>query len=339
MTKIESKSSIKLGVVPTHIQFLDGLVPDDNGNMPRDDEGQLKVVSRMQGLADMTQAKIDCVQVSMFPGVADADYDEMVKGLESLGMEVHVILMVGGAGNPMDPADENAVVDCLVECLESAAKRGLKTVGSTSLEPWMTGGERKEGADFDAAVEQIIKVHLKAYEKSNIADSSIESWNIEFLRDVEFATFTDVGRAWQLVDKANEALGRPFFQVLVDAAHCGDSQLSLDENIGLIEEIGASDGLSVFHASAKTTRGCITTDDGWIGALLSACARTGKLEYVYAEMFHHEDPALQSLRDAVPGHGVDTTDGRTYDEMISDALNSLSHRLNNLAQRGIGGTR
>ena len=52
MTKIEPKSKIKLGVVPTHIQFVDGLVPDENGNMPRDEGGQIKVVSGMKRLVD-----------------------------------------------------------------------------------------------------------------------------------------------------------------------------------------------------------------------------------------------------------------------------------------------
>ena len=335
MTKIESRTSIKLGVVPTHIQFVDGLVPDEQGNMPRDEAGQIKVVSRMKGLIDIAAAKLSCVQVSLFPGVTDADFEEMVKGLELLGLEVHLILMAGGAGDPMNPKDESAVVDCLVECLDASAKHGIKTVSSTSLEQWMAGADRKEGAEFDAAVDQIVKVHLKACEQSKIADTSIESWNIEFLRNIEFSTFTDMGRTWQLIQKANAAYGSPMFKVLIDAAHCGDSELSLDQNIALIEEIGANDGLSIFHASAKTTRGCMSTDDGWIGALMSACAKTGKLDYVYGEMFHHEDPALGSLRDAVKGHGVDTRDGRSYDEMLVDGLNTLARRLNNFASRAI----
>lgn len=335
MTKIELKSKIKLGVVPTHIQFIDGLVPDDQGNMPRDKAGQIKVVSRMKDLVDLARAKLNCVQISLFPGVTDSDFEEMVKGLESLGLEVHLILMAGGAGDPMNPDDESAVVDCLVECLDASAKHGIKTVSSTSLEQWMAGAGRKEGAEFDAAVDQIVKVHLKACEQSKIADTSIESWNIEFLRNVEFSTFTDMGRTWQLIQKANAAYGSSFFKVLIDAAHCGDSELSLDQNIALIEEIGANDGLSIFHASAKTTRGCISTDDGWIGALMSACVKTGKLEYVYGEIFHHEDPALESLRAAVGGHGVDTTDGRTYDETLADGVNMLARRLNNFSVRSM----
>ena len=339
ITPIIPKSKIKLGVVPTHIKFVDGLVPDDKGNMPRDDNGKIKVVSAMKELIDRSAAKLDCVQISLFPGVTDGDYAEMVAGLEELGLEVHLILMVGGSGNPMDPADEDAVVDCIVECLQAASKHNIATVSSTSLEPWMSGAARKEGAEFDAAVDQIVKVHLKAWEKADIADSAIESWNIEFLRNVEFSTFTDLGRGWHVVKKMNEAIGKPFFKIIVDAAHCGDSDLSLDRNVELISEIGEQDGLSIFHASAKTTRGCLTTDDGWIGTLLAACAKTGKLEYVYGEMFHHQDPALESLREAVEGHGLDTTDGRSYVEILASGVDDLARRLNNFAKRGIVGQR
>ena len=67
MTTIETKTNIKLGVVPTHIQFVDGLVPDDAGNMPRDESGQIKVVSGMKRLVDLANAKMNCVQVSLFP--------------------------------------------------------------------------------------------------------------------------------------------------------------------------------------------------------------------------------------------------------------------------------
>lgn len=339
MQKFDSKSSVKLGVVPTHIQFVDGLVPDDQGNMPRDGDGQIKVLSAMKSVVEHSKAKLDCVQISLFPGVTDSDYTEMVQGLEALGLEVHLILMVGGSGNPMNPDDESRVIDCIVKCLEEASKHNIPTVSSTSLEPWMSGAARKDGSEFDAAVDQIVKVHLKAHEQANLSSTAIESWNIEFLRSTEFSTFTDLGRGWHVVKKANEALGSPFFKILVDAAHCGDSDLSLDQHIELINEIGEQDGLSIFHASAKTTRGCLTTDDGWIGALLAACAATGKLDYVYAEMFHHEDPALEALREAVAGHGVDTTDGRTYLEMLTEGVDELGRRLNNLANRGISGRR
>ena len=34
---------------------------------------------------------------------------------------------------------------------------------------------------------------------------------------------------------------------------------------------------------------------------MSAAARTGELKFVFVELFHHEDSALQGLRDLDPG--------------------------------------
>ena len=197
------------------------------------------------------------------------------------------------------------------------------------------GAQRKEGADFDAAVAQNVKVHTRAVKESGIENSSVKAWHIEFLRGGEFQTFTDVRRAFTFVQAANKALGNNFFKVMIDAAHCGDSSLTIPENESAIEEIAKAGMLGIFHASSKTTRGCLSTDDGWIGALLTACAKTGALETVFVEVFHHEDDALQALRDLDSGHGIDTTDGRSYDQVVIDGLHDTARRLNNLVSREI----
>lgn len=331
---IESKSNIHLGVVPTHLKFVGGLVPDDGGRIPRDDNGLL-VVQNMKKLCNGAEVRIDAVQVPYFPGLHAGDVEEMVSGFREMGLTVHFILMVGGA-DPMNPADEDAVVEMLVGGLKAAATHGVEHVSSTSVEEWMKAGStRKDGKEFDAAVAQNVAVHTRAVNESGIAGSSVKAWHIEFLRGGEFQTFTDVQRAFTFVKAANEALGNNFFKVMVDAAHCGDSRLNVLENESAIKEIGNAGMLGIFHASAKTTRGCLSTDDGWIGALLTACAKTGSLENVFVEVFHHQDDALQALRDLDPGHGIDTTDGRSYDQVVIDGLHETAHRLNNLVAREI----
>jgi hypothetical protein len=242
--------------------------------------------------------------------------------------------MVGGA-NPMEPADEDAVVAQLVEGVNTAKKFGVTEVGSTSLEEWLSGAPRKEGAEFDAAVEQVIKVHKRVYDEAGIENSDLTVWQFEFLRGTEFTTFTDLGRVWRVAKGLNAILDKKFFKLLVDAAHCGDSALSIPENEALIEQVAESGELGMFHASALTTRGCLSTDDGWIGALLTACAKTGELTEVIVELFHHEDEALAALREAVPGHGTDTLDGRSYTDAVVDGLENVSRRINNLVARGI----
>jgi len=69
------------------------------------------------------------------------------------------------------------------------------------------------------------------------------------------------------------------------------------------------------------------SEEGWINALLDTCLETGKLETVIVEAFDHTDEALQPLRDAVEGHGVDTTKGRTYDQLIYDGLQLVNSRI------------
>lgn len=325
---------IKLGVVPTHIRFVGGLVPDENGKFPRDSDGVLRVVSSMRQLAEASPVRMTCVQIPFFASADPAEVAEMIEALRALDLEIHFIIMVGGA-NPMNPADEDAVVGQLVSSLKAAITHGVRHVSSTSIEEWMSADEARVGEAFEAAIAQNVKVHLRVYEEAGVEGSCVEDWHIEFLRPGEFKTFTSLDRAWSFVRAANEALGRKFFKLLVDASHCGDSGLSIAENQDLIARIGTAGELGIFHASAKTTRGCLSTDDGWIGALLTAAAKTGELRHVFVEVFDHEDPALELLRKMDPGHGIDTRDGQTYLETTTNGLADVARRLNNLRARGI----
>lgn len=334
-SKIQIKPNVELGVVATHFRFVGGVVPGADGKFPRDSNGELLTISEIRKLREACESEFSCVQLSIFNGSDEAEVAEMVEGLQAMGLEVHFILMVGGA-NPMNPADEDTVVSQLVANLKVAVKHGIRYVSSTSIEEWMSKNEvRREGDDFQAAIEQNVKVHLRAYHEAELRGSCVESWNIEFLRPGEFKTFTNVERGWAFVKAMNEALGEKFFELLVDAAHCGDSGLSIAENEDLIARLAAAGEFSSFHASAKTTRGCLSTDDGWIGSLLAAAAKTGKMKHVFVEVFDHEDPALELLRNLDPGHGVDTRDGRSYMEVTADGLKETAHRLNNLKARGI----
>lgn len=326
--------NIHLGVVPTHLRFVGGLVPDETGKYSRDAAGVIRVVAGMQELCAISPVKFSCVQVSFFPGTDPAEINELVAGLKALGLDVDFILMVGGV-NPMNPEDEDGVVEQLVPTLKAAIAHGARSVSSTSIEAWMSAEERRDGAALEAAIVQNVKVHLRAYHEAGLAGSCVENWHIEFLRPGEFKTFTTLERGWAFVSAANKALGKIFFKQLVDAAHCGDSGLSPADNAALITRIAAAGELGIFHASAKTTRGCLSTDDGWIGTLLTAMAQTGELRQVFVELFDHADPALEVLRALDPGHGIDTRDGRSYNQVAADGLVDIARRLNNLAARGI----
>ena len=45
--------------------------------------------------------------------------------------------------------------------------------------------------------------------------------------------------------------------------------------------------------------------------------------------------ALEALRELDSGHGIDTSDGRTYSEMVIDGVVDVTRRLNNFVSRGI----
>lgn len=335
LAKITLKPDIQLGVVPTHLRFVGGLLPDERGRFPRNGEGVIRTAAGMKALCDFSPVKLTCVQIPIFPGVDAADLDELIRELRNLGLEIYFIIMVGGV-NPMNPADEDAVVAQLLPSFQSAVTHGVRHVSSTSIEEWMSATEtRREGADLEAAIAQNVKVHLRVYQEAGLDGSCVENWHMEFLRPGEFHTFTNLERSWSFVSAANNALGKTFFKQLVDASHCGDSGISIEENSTLLTRIAAAGELGIFHASAKTTRGCLSTDDGWIGALLTAIAKTGALRHVFVEVFDHEDPGLELLRNMEPGHGVDTRDGRTYDEVMADGLADVARRLNNLNARGI----
>ncbi len=332
---IALRPNIGLGVVPTHLRFIGCLVPDEAGRYPRDESGEIRIVAGMRELVEASRVPFNCVQISVFPGCDDGDVDEMIEKLRALGLDVDLIMMLGGV-DPKDPADEDGVVEQLLPSVKAAMKHGIGTISSTSIDVWMAPeGTGLSGEAYEAAIAQNVKVHLRIIEEAGVIGSSVKSWHIEFLRPGEFRTFTNINRGRELVKAANERLGTKFFKLIVDAAHCGNSGLTIDENIATIRQLGADGELGAFHATPPTTRGCLSTDDGWIGALLAAAAGTGQLEKVYVEMFHHEDDALQPLRDLEPGFGLDTRDGRSYTETMADGLSDIARRLNNMLLRGI----
>ena len=221
--QIKNKSKVEIGVVPTHLMFVGALAPDEAGKLPRTNSGDLKIVSGMRLLCRTSPVKLNNVQVTLFPGTDSKDLDDMFKGLRALKLQVHLIMMVGGA-NPLNPKDEDAVVDMLNSGLAVAKKYKVKHVSSTSFEEWLSGKKLK-GKAFDNAVKQVINVHARCYKESGLEKSSVVAWHLEFLRGVEFQNFTNAAKAAKVVIGINKKIKKKFFKVMIDAAHCGDSDL------------------------------------------------------------------------------------------------------------------
>ena len=106
---IENKSNIELGVVPTHTKFVGGLAPDENGKLPRGEDGKLLMVSEMANLKENSPAKIDSVQITLFPGTDAEDLDDMMNSFKELGLVVSH--HDAGGADPMNPDDEEKVAE------------------------------------------------------------------------------------------------------------------------------------------------------------------------------------------------------------------------------------
>lgn len=327
-------SGIKLGILGTHLGFLDALVPDEQGRLPRNGDGEFVVAAGARDIIDMSPVPVDLIQVSAFGTTQPEETDALLAELRNLGLEPQLVMMVGGV-NPADPTDEDEALAQLLVHLNAAKRNQVTQVNSTSVETWMEGTPPASPEEFQARVIQNIQLHHRAYQEAGLADSCIENWNIEFLRPGEFQTFTTLGKLRPILSGLNGKIGSPFFKALVDAAHCGDSGLTIAENEALISALGDADEIGPFHCSVPTTRGCLSADDGWVGALLTANAKTGKLPSAFVEVFRHDDPALEGLRKLEPGHGIDTTLGRSYTEVMVDGLIDTARRLNNFKTRGL----
>ncbi|MDB4713229.1 hypothetical protein OAF41_00565 [bacterium] len=331
---IENTSGIQLGILGTHLGFLDALVPDENGKLPRNADGEFVVAAGAREIIELSPVKVDLIQISSFGTTQPDEKDALIAAVRELGLEPQLVMMVGGV-NPMEPDDEDEALAQLMVNLNAALRNNIVQVNSTSVETWMEGTPPANEEEFQARVTQNIKLHLRAYHEAGLADSCIRNWNIEFLRPGEFQNFTSLAKLRPILTGLNEQIGSPYFKALIDAAHCGDSGLNIPENEAIIASMGEADEIGPFHCSVPTTRGCLSSDDGWVGALLTANAKTGKLPSAFVELFRHDDPALEPLRKLEPGHGVDTTLGRTYTEVMVDGLIDTVRRLNNLKNRGL----
>ena len=116
MSSITQKADVDLGVVPTHIKFVGGLVPDEAGKLPRDESGELTLIKEVEHLLATSPVAISSVQVPFFPGLNQSDCDELFAALKEAGVKPLLIMMVGG-GDPMNPADEDSVCPVIVEGL------------------------------------------------------------------------------------------------------------------------------------------------------------------------------------------------------------------------------
>ena len=216
MATIELKPKVQFGVVPTHVKFVGGLVPDENGKLPRGEDGRLLVNAELERVNEQSKVRPNCSQTALFLGRMKMI---LARSCRVKGPRPHPSCHHDGSRRqPMDPADEDKIAPGLLAGLEAAKKHGIEHVSSTSLEEWMQPDKQElTGKDFDDAVAPLVKLHTPSLSRGQRAEYCIKR-RFEFPRGIEFKTFTDIRKAWTVTKAANEAIGQPFFKVLVDAA-------------------------------------------------------------------------------------------------------------------------
>ncbi len=75
MADIINKTDIELGVVATHSGWVGGIVPNDDGNVPRTSDGELVVLAEMKKLQELSRVKLDGVQVPFITCTRGEDFD------------------------------------------------------------------------------------------------------------------------------------------------------------------------------------------------------------------------------------------------------------------------
>jgi len=151
---------------------------------------------------------------------------------------------------------------------------------------------RLEGVAYTDSIERLANLHAEAYVDADLESSKIESWNIEFLRPGEMMTFTELSRARDVVMAMNAKIGKPFFKVLVDSAHCGDSGEDISETQELFAQMIDEGIVDTFHASVEETRQHVSSDKGMRAALLRVAIERG-IKRIVDEVFNPEDDVTE----------------------------------------------
>ena len=80
---IKLRADIEIGVCPTHVKFVGGLVPGDDGKLPRDENGELFALAEMRTLTERSPVAIDVVQISQFNVAGTSSFRSLGIGLVS----------------------------------------------------------------------------------------------------------------------------------------------------------------------------------------------------------------------------------------------------------------
>lgn len=328
-------SFVQTGLVTTHLGFLT-MTGDPYGC------GRPHVVTGMERLTKLRPMPDGVIQFPVFPNMTDGSnnkaVDELVTGLKGMCKEIVPIIMFD-ADPHGDDGQQEQYVTTLTAGLSWAGKHGCRRACATLYEKWMSGNPRVSDSnrlkDMDNRLGKLVGA---AYKKAKAAGAIPDELHAEGLRpgwrngvvcEGEFSTYTSLDR-WVLGAHAiNTEIGgdKPFVLVLPDAAHIGDSRMSVAEIRNWLKRMVSDKLGGIAHASAPTTRGCLHTAKAWLKGFLELLAKEGLLHTVLTEVFYWDDALLEALRAPHIGFGKNTFNGRTPNQVVIDGMNLVDELL------------
>ncbi len=325
--QVESASNLMLGYV--------GVTSGFNAKAKNPDTGEYLYVELLKGVQERSPIKVQVIQTPLFPDdVTSAGFPEtklLYGKLQSHVEKVVPILMM--TKDPLDPTQKEAFIGDLYNGLMGAGRLGAEICSSTSFEAWMKGTQDGEdpltGEALDQAIDLLVEIHVEAISRALQDGCTVARLDMEYLRPVEFTTFTNLEVAWRVVSGINRHLGFVFVRALDDGAHSKDSGLSPTRANRIRAIARRQNAYGTIHVSQFTTRGRIGPVA--LGELEYALLH-GKPTYVLVEIFDPRLPDTQLMKDKIPGYGEETFSDPV--EVIIDGLIKTKKKIGEMVVVG-----
>lgn len=324
-----AKDSPKNSVLLGYVAVIDGFVLSRTN-----DAGTNLYQARLLEVQKESKGKCEVLCVPVFPGdLTEAAMPKTKRIIDGLKKHVkHVQLIIMLDKDPQDPNNKAHTVATLRNGFNRATELGVEHVASTSFEAWMKGTEDKKpglrGKELDETVKLLIEVHAEAVRLAKADGSKVKYLDMEYLRTIEFVTFTNAELAWRVIDGINARLGYVFVRLIDDSAHAGDSGLSVDRINEVRHKAGKAGAYGTFHLSEPTTRGRIGSGGTYAVDSLKHAGKHGSLSIVLAECFPFDHDDTDLMRKKIPGYGKKTFEDKT--EVIVHGLITAEKTLKSL---------
>ena len=275
----------------------------------KNSDGEFLYVKGLKEVQARSGNVVEVIQVPLFPdNLTEKGLPETKKLFselrEHVGTVVPILMLTE---DPLDREKKKTVVDMLTTLLIGCDELGMTECSGTFYEAWMKGTMNKAkpltGKAFDEACEHLVEVLTLAITNARKKGCKVNHLDMEYLRDIEYTTFTDAEKAWRVVDGINKKLRFVFVRFLDDSAHAGNSGISVERINAVRRKASKAGAHGIFHVSEPTTRGRIGSSGPYALNALRDALKNGNPPYVLVEVFDPSLPDTQLMKDNIPGYG------------------------------------